>query len=105
MNMIEMNRVGMVLDVSHTGYREFMEAIEVSVNRSLCHIPIPVPCIYPRNVPDEQIKAMAATGGVIGVVPINVILTVKVIAHRLAVKRCSATSTILFNWLGRIMSA
>ena len=69
----EMNRVGMVLDVSHTGYRSAMEAIEVSSKPVIMSHSNPVALHqHPRNVPDEQIKAMAATGGVIGVVPINV---------------------------------
>ena len=64
----EMNRVGMILDLSHTGYRSTMDAMEVCQG----------PCIFshanakgvkdhPRNIRDDQAKACAATGGVIGV--------------------------------------
>jgi membrane dipeptidase len=64
----EMNRVGMIVDCSHTGFHTTMDAMEVSSQ----------PCIFshsnpralydhPRNIRDEQIKACAATGGVIGV--------------------------------------
>ncbi|MBI2207229.1 MAG: membrane dipeptidase [Candidatus Rokubacteria bacterium] len=63
----EMNRVGMVVDLSHTGYRTTMEAMEVST----------APCIVShanaravhdsaRNLRDDQIDAVAAQGGVIG---------------------------------------
>jgi len=63
----EMNRVGMVVDLSHTGYRTTMEAMEVSS----------APCIFshanaravhdsPRNLRDDQLKAVAASGGVVG---------------------------------------
>ena len=64
----EMNRVGMLVDGTHCGVRTSMEAIE------LCEGPfIFSHCVshalYPhyRNIRDEQIKACAQTGGVIGV--------------------------------------
>ena len=64
----EMNRVGMFVDCSHSGYRTTMEAMEASTQ----------PCIFshsnpralhehPRNITDDQIKACAQTGGIIGV--------------------------------------
>jgi membrane dipeptidase len=64
----EMNRVGMFVDCSHCGYRTSMEAMEISTQ----------PCIFshsnpralrhhPRNIRDDQIKACAATGGLIGI--------------------------------------
>ena len=57
----EMNRVGMVVDLSHTGHRTTMEAMEVSQS----------PCVFShsgcsavfrsnRNIHDDQIKAVAA---------------------------------------------
>lgn len=64
----EMNRVGMLVDGTHCGYRTSMEAIEVCegpfiFSHCVSH------AIYPhyRNIRDDQIKACAATGGVIGV--------------------------------------
>ena len=64
----EMNRVGMLVDLSHTGYRTTMEAMEVSE----------APCVFShsnckavfrsnRNIQDDQITAAAAKGGVVGV--------------------------------------
>jgi len=64
----EMNRIGMIVDLSHTGLRTTLEAIEASN----------APCIFshsnadalnshPRNITDEQIRAVAETGGIIGV--------------------------------------
>lgn len=66
--MVEMNRVGMLVDCTHSGYRTTMEAMEASS----------APCIFShsvaralndheRNIWDEQIVACAGTGGVIGV--------------------------------------
>ena len=64
----EMNRVGMIVDGAHSGYRTTMEAIEI------CEAPFVfshanVYEIHPhyRNVRDDQIKACAQTGGVIGI--------------------------------------
>ena len=64
----EMNRVGMVVDCAHSGIRSGLEAMRLSTK----------PCIFShanaralrdheRNITDEQIKAVAATGGVVGV--------------------------------------
>ena len=64
----EMNRVGMLVDGTHTGYRTTMEAMEVSTAPfifSHCNAWHVVP--HYRNIKDDQIKACAATGGVIGV--------------------------------------
>jgi len=64
----EMNRVGMVVDCAHSGIESGLEAMKLSSK----------PCIFShanaralhnheRNITDEQIKAVAATGGVVGV--------------------------------------
>jgi len=62
------NELGIIVDVSHTGRRSVMEAIEVNkgpiifshTNAASIH-----PCS--RNADDATLKAVAATGGVIGV--------------------------------------
>lgn len=71
----EMNRVGMLLDCSHTGYRATMEAMEISeapvvFSHSNAHALAP----HGRNIKDDQIKACAATGGLVGVTGIGVFL-------------------------------
>jgi len=64
----EMNRVGMLVDCTHSGYRTTMDAMEAST----------APCIFShslaralndheRNINDDQIRALGKTGGVIGV--------------------------------------
>jgi membrane dipeptidase len=64
----EMNRVGMVLDLSHAGVRTSLEAIAVSTHASLfTHSNARGVCDHPRNLTDDQIKAVAGAGGVIGV--------------------------------------
>ena len=71
----EMNRVGMIVDCSHTGYRTSMEAMEVSTRpvifshsnpRSLWE--------HDRNIGDEQAKACARSGGLIGVVGLGIFM-------------------------------
>ncbi|MGN6818060.1 MAG: dipeptidase [Sphingomonas sp.] len=64
----EMNRVGMLVDGTHSGYRTTMEAMEIAeapfiFSHSSAH------AVYPhyRNIKDDQILLCAKTGGVIGV--------------------------------------
>jgi membrane dipeptidase len=64
----EMNRVGMVVDGAHSGHRTTMEAMEI------CKAPFTfshtnIHAIHPhyRNIKDDQIRACAKTGGVIGI--------------------------------------
>ncbi len=64
----EMNRVGMVVDCSHMGYRSTMEMLELSSLPVVFSHSNPLAlCDHGRNIRDEQIKACAATGGVIGI--------------------------------------
>ena len=64
----EMNRVGMVVDVSHMGHRATMEAFEVSSKPVIFSHSNPKALHeHARNISDEQIKACAQTGGVIGI--------------------------------------
>lgn len=64
----EMNRVGMVVDCSHCAYKTSMEAIEASKAPVIfSHANARKVWDHERNIWDDQIKACAATGGVIGV--------------------------------------
>mgnify|MGYP001575441683 CR=1 FL=1 len=63
----EMNRVGMVVDLSHTGYRTTMEAMDVcEAPPVFSHSGVKAVHDSPRNLSDDQIKAVPAKGGVIG---------------------------------------
>ena len=71
----EMNRVGMVVDCSHCGHRTSMDAIEASGSPVIfSHSNARSLRDHERNIWDDQIKACAATGGVIGVTGVGIFL-------------------------------
>ena len=64
----EMNRVGMVVDVSHMGELATMEAFNTSTSPVIFSHSNPNSLRnHARNISDEQIKACAKTGGVVGI--------------------------------------
>ena len=63
----EMNRLGLVIDVSHCGDQVTMDAIECSREPVMVtHANARALCSHERNKTDEQIKTLAEKGGVIG---------------------------------------
>ena len=73
--IVEMNRVGMLIDCSHSGYRTTMEAMEASAAPVIfSHSNSRRLCDHERNIVDQQIKACAATGGMVGVTGIGAFL-------------------------------
>ena len=64
----EMNHVGMVVDVSHMGYLATMDAFDTSAAPVIfSHSNTNGLRNHARNISDEQIKACAKTGGVVGI--------------------------------------
>lgn len=64
----EMNRLGMVIDLSHTGRRTTLEAIEASDHPTVfSHSNVRELFDHPRNIDDDQIRAVAERGGLVGV--------------------------------------
>lgn len=62
----EMNRVGMMVDLSHAGERTFYETLEISSLPPVCsHSSCRSLCDHPRNLTDEQLKAIAGKGGIV----------------------------------------
>lgn len=71
----EMNRVGMVVDCTHAGHRTTMEAMERSAAPvAFTHSNPRALHDHGRNIDDDQIRACAATGGVVGITGINLFL-------------------------------
>ena len=63
----EMNRLGMVIDLSHVGHRTTMDAIEISEDPVwFSHTNPRRLCEHPRNKTDEEVKAVVAKGGIVG---------------------------------------
>lgn len=61
----EMNRVGMMIDLSHAGEATFYQALELSSQPVVCsHSSARALCDHPRNLTDDQLRALAARGGV-----------------------------------------
>lgn len=84
----EINRVGMLMDCSHTGRRTSLEIMEISKKPVIFSHSNPLALReHVRNITDEQIDKCAATGGVIGICGIgpflgnNDIRTETVIRH------------------------
>lgn len=66
----ELNRLGIVIDLSHVGVRTTLETIEQSSHPvTVTHSAARKLCETVRNKTDEEIKALAARGGVIGISP------------------------------------
>ncbi|MGM9803956.1 MAG: membrane dipeptidase [Muribaculaceae bacterium] len=62
----EMNRVGMIIDLSHAGEGTFYDVIKLSTKPVLCsHSGARALCDNDRNLTDNQLRALAQNGGVI----------------------------------------
>lgn len=63
----EMNRIGMVIDLSHISEAGFWDVINLSQSPVIAsHSNARSVCDHPRNLWDDQIKALAKKGGVMG---------------------------------------
>lgn len=66
--LAEMKRVGMIVCCSHTGHRTARNVFEAADNPVIfSHSNALAVADHYRNIPDELIRACAATGGVIGI--------------------------------------
>lgn len=62
----EMNRLGMMVDVSHISDSSFFDVVRLSKAPVIAsHSSVRAICNHPRNMSDEMIKALAKNGGVI----------------------------------------
>jgi membrane dipeptidase len=74
----EMNRVGMLVDVSHSGDRTTLDAIEISEKPiAITHANCRALSGHPRAKSDEAIVALAKKGGVFGVSGVRMFVSAK----------------------------
>ncbi len=71
----EMDRLGILIDLSHVGTRSTIETIELSEKPVSCtHANAKSYYDVPRNKTDEALKLLAEKGGVVGATPITTFL-------------------------------
>jgi len=62
----EMNKIGMLIDLTHMNDRSFFDVMEVSEKPVIVsHVGVQAVCDNPNNLSDEQVLAMGKNGGVI----------------------------------------
>jgi len=63
--ILAMNANGIMVDLSHAGEKSFYDALEISSTPIVCsHSNCKSLCDVPRNLTDDQLRALAAKGGV-----------------------------------------
>lgn len=68
----EMNRLGVMVDMSHASEKSFYDAIQLSEYPIICsHSSCRALCDHPRNLTDDQMRALAEKGGVMQVTLYN----------------------------------
>jgi membrane dipeptidase len=64
----EMNRLGMIVDISHVSDKTFYDAVAVSTKPVIAsHSSCRALADVPRNMTDDMLRALAKNGGVIGI--------------------------------------
>ena len=61
----EMNRLGIMVDMSHAAEKSFYDALALSAQPIVCsHSSCRALCDHPRNLTDDQMRTLASKGGV-----------------------------------------
>lgn len=72
----EMNRLGIVIDVSHASDRSTWDILDTSTAPVIAtHSNARAVHDHPRNITDDMIRAIAASGGVMGIVAVSRFIT------------------------------
>ena len=96
----EMNRLGILIDVSHVADSTFYDALALSKAPVIAsHSNCRALCDFPRNMTDDMIRAIAAKGGVVQVNFVSDYLKKPSDAHR------AAKTKIRMSRVGKIPSA
>lgn len=76
--LAEMNRLGMLIDVSHISRDAMLQAAEISRTPIVAtHSCVRALCDHPRNMDDEQLDVLRAVGGVIQITAVSAFLRPK----------------------------
>lgn len=68
----EMNRLGLMVDLSHAAEKSFYDALDISQTPIVCsHSSCRALCDHPRNLTDDQMRQLALHGGVMQVTLYN----------------------------------
>jgi membrane dipeptidase len=87
----EMNRLGMVVDVSHASDRTFWDVLATTSRPVIAsHSNTRALCDHPRNLSDAMLRALAANGGVIGITYVAAFLDPAFLRRYEALKRLHA---------------
>ncbi|QDK77779.1 membrane dipeptidase [Spirosoma sp. KCTC 42546] len=96
----EMNRLGILIDVSHVADSTFYDALALSKAPVIAsHSNCRAICDFPRNMTDDMIKAIAAKGGVVQVNFVSDYLKKPSAEHR------AAKTKIRMAGVGKVLSA
>jgi len=64
----EMNRIGMIVDISHVSDKAFYDALAVTTKPVIAsHSSCRALSEFPRNMTDDMLRALARNGGVVGI--------------------------------------
>jgi membrane dipeptidase len=64
----EMNRIGMIVDISHVSDKAFFDAMAATTKPAIAsHSSCRALSNFPRNMTDDMIRALAKNGGVVGI--------------------------------------
>ncbi|GAB3905979.1 dipeptidase [Larkinella knui] len=95
----EMNRLGILIDISHVSDKSFYDALALSKAPLIAsHSNVRALCNFPRNMTDEMIKALAAKGGVIQVNFVSDYLRKPSDEHR------QALNSVRMSGVGRVVT-
>ena len=84
----EMNRLGIMVDVSHISKLAMLDAVQLSRAPVIAsHSSVKALCDHPRNLDDEQLLALEATGGVMQTVGLGAFVSERAGQRREAFRR------------------